>query len=130
MTQQEFTQRTMVEVSNNEFWAINEVYNNSDLNKDEFCKMWCKMNKSRVELAKMELKRRQKHNLYKHILTKWYDGWKARADFQDNYYTLIVYTKLPTAFVPALSHFDIRIGNAETVSDVHYKVGKALGFIA
>lgn len=130
MTQQEFTQRTMVEVSNNEFWAINEVYNNSDLNKDEFCKMWCKMNKSRVELAKMELKRRQKHNLYKHILTKWYDGWKARADFQDNYYTLIAYTKLPTAFVPALSHFDIRIGNAETVSDVHYKVGKALGFIA
>ena len=120
----------MVEVSNNEFWAINEVYNNSDLNKDEFCKMWCKMNKSRVELAKMELKRRQKHNLYKHILTKWYDGWKARADFQDNYYTLVVYTKLPTAFVPALSHFDIRIGNAETVSDVHYKVGKALGFIA
>lgn len=39
MTQQEFTSRTLVEVSNKEFWAINEVYNNSDMDKDEFCKM-------------------------------------------------------------------------------------------
>ena len=42
MTQQEFTSRTLVEVSNEEFWAINQVYNNSDLDKDEFCKMWAR----------------------------------------------------------------------------------------
>ena len=51
MTQQEFTQRTKVVVTDREFWAINEVYNNSDLNKDEFCKWWKKANKSRVEAA-------------------------------------------------------------------------------
>ena len=56
MTQQEFTQRVNVEVSNKEFEAINEVYMNSDLDKDEFCKMWVKMNKTRVEKAKAEAK--------------------------------------------------------------------------
>lgn len=51
MTQQEFTQRTNVEVSNKEFDAINEVYMNSEVDKDEFCKMWCKMNQKRVKAA-------------------------------------------------------------------------------
>lgn len=56
MTHQEFTSRTLVEVSTEEFWAINEVYNHSDLDKDEFCKMWCKMNSSRVADAKAQIK--------------------------------------------------------------------------
>jgi hypothetical protein len=56
MTQQEFTNRTQVEVSYNEFNAIHEVYMNSDLDKDEFCKMWVKMNKTRVQRAKEEAK--------------------------------------------------------------------------
>ena len=56
MTQQEFTNRTNVEVSYNEFNAIHEVYMSSDLDKDEFCKMWVKMNKTRVEKAKAEAK--------------------------------------------------------------------------
>lgn len=129
MTQQEFFNRTNVKVNEDEFWAINAMYNYCEVGKDEFCKMWCKMNPARVQAAKRNIKEQQKDEKCRNILTKWYDGWKAREDFQDNYYTLIVYTKLPTDFVPALSHFDIRIGNAETVSDVHYKVGKALGFI-
>lgn len=56
MTQQEFTLRTLVEVSTKEFWAINEVYNNSDMDKDEFCKMWRKMNARRVAEAKAQAK--------------------------------------------------------------------------
>lgn len=52
MTQVEFTNRTQVEVSAKEYAAIEEVYMNSDLDKDAFCKMWVKMNKSRVEAAK------------------------------------------------------------------------------
>lgn len=56
MTQQEFSSRTLVEVSTEEFWAINEVYNHSDLNKDEFCKLWRKMNASRVAEAKAQAK--------------------------------------------------------------------------
>ena len=54
MTQQEFETRTNVAVSSKEFDAINEVYMNSDLDKDEFCKVWCKMNASRVLNAKAE----------------------------------------------------------------------------
>ena len=60
MTQQEFTSRTLVEVSTEEFWAINEVYNNSDIDKDEFCKMWRKMNASRVAAAKAQAKAQAK----------------------------------------------------------------------
>jgi hypothetical protein len=54
MTQKEFTQFTGVQVSNNEFWAINEVYNNSEATKEEFCQMWCKLNPTRVKNAKTE----------------------------------------------------------------------------
>ena len=57
MTHIEFETRTMVAVSSKEFDAINEVYMNSDLDKDEFCKMWCKMNASRVARAKEEIKK-------------------------------------------------------------------------
>ncbi|MBR6031300.1 MAG: hypothetical protein IKP36_04985 [Bacteroidaceae bacterium] len=56
MTQQEFQTRVQMTVSVEEFEAVNEVYLNSDLNKDDFCQMWVKMNKSRVERAKAEAK--------------------------------------------------------------------------
>ncbi len=61
MTQQEFTQRTKVAVSDSEFWAINEVYNNSDMDKDQFCKWWKKANKSRVDDAVALEKQRAEH---------------------------------------------------------------------
>lgn len=51
MTQVEFTERTQVNVSSQEFNAINEVYMASDLDKDEFCKVWKKMNASRVKVS-------------------------------------------------------------------------------
>lgn len=38
----EFVERTGVYVSIDEFNTIVEVYNNSDVNKDEFCKLWAK----------------------------------------------------------------------------------------
>ena len=56
MTQQEFTTSTKVEVTADEFEAINVVYMNSDLDKDEFCNMWQKMNASRVAEAKAQRK--------------------------------------------------------------------------
>lgn len=59
MTQQEFTNRTLVEVSAEEFNAIHVVYMASDLDKDEFCKVWCKMNRTRVQAAKEAKKAQQ-----------------------------------------------------------------------
>lgn len=58
MTQHEFETRTKMTISSKEYSAIEEVYMNSDLDKDEFCKMWVKMNKTRVEKAKAERKHR------------------------------------------------------------------------
>ena len=60
MLQSEFTERTKVQVSDEEFEAINEVYMNSDLDKDSFCVLWCKMNRSRVEAAKATIKEQKK----------------------------------------------------------------------
>ena len=51
MLQSEFTERTKVQVSAEEFEAINEVYMHCDLDKDSFCSLWCKMNRSRVEAS-------------------------------------------------------------------------------
>lgn len=54
MTKEEFTQRTLVEVDDYEFNAIQTVYLSSDLDKDEFCKLWKKLNPRRVKNAKVE----------------------------------------------------------------------------
>ena len=54
MTRNEFETRTGVQVTDTEFWSINEVYNNSDVDKDEFCRLWKKMNPVRVANAKTE----------------------------------------------------------------------------
>lgn len=61
MTLQEFTLLTGVKVSNDEFWAINEVYNNSEVTKQEFCQIWCKLNPTRVEFVKTEKAIKEKH---------------------------------------------------------------------
>lgn len=54
MIQQEFEERVIVKVSAKEYEAIETVYMQSDLDKDEFCKLWIKMNKSRVNQAKKD----------------------------------------------------------------------------
>lgn len=55
MLQKEFEDRTGVKVSIDEYSAIEKVYMESDIDKDEFCKMWCKMNTSRIKAAKKAL---------------------------------------------------------------------------
>jgi len=92
MTHIEFETRTMVAVSSKEFDAINEVYMNSDLDKDEFCKMWCKMNRSRVDNAKIEAiaKAREEANrdFAWHLVTYGYtsDEFNGLADNYFNAY--------------------------------------------
>lgn len=54
MIQQEFEERVIVKVSAKEYEAIETVYMQSDLDKDVFCKLWIKMNKSRVNQAKKD----------------------------------------------------------------------------
>lgn len=57
MTQQEFENRVNMQVSCEEYKSIEQVYCNSDVDKDEFCRLWVKMNYKRVFAAREEQKR-------------------------------------------------------------------------
>lgn len=59
MTIQEFQSRTQVSVDVSEFESITTVYMQSDVDKDTFCKMWRKMNTTRVMAAKEQAKKQQ-----------------------------------------------------------------------
>lgn len=54
MTQHEFETRVKVSVSTEEFKAIEKVYMECDLDKDEFCKVWKRINKSHIARLKAE----------------------------------------------------------------------------
>ena len=127
MTQQEFTQRVNVEVSNKEFEAINEVYMNSDLDKDEFCKMWVKMNKTRVQNAKVERMIKAKDEAYRDALHKFY----TKNNDVNEFMTPICYVKISTYEVQAMSYAGIKVANedgrAKYLSDIRYEIGKFLG---
>ena len=126
MTKQEFTNRTQVEVSNEEFEAINEVYMNSDLDKDEFCKMWVKMNKTRVQNAKVERMIKAKDEAYRDALHKFY----TKNDDVNEFMTPICYVKISTYEVQAMSYAGIKVANedgrAKYLSDIRYEIGKFL----
>ena len=59
MTIQEFQSRTQVSVDVSEFESITTMYMMSDVDKDTFCKMWRKMNATRVMAAKEQVKKQQ-----------------------------------------------------------------------
>ena len=126
MTQQEFTQRVNVEVSNKEFEAINEVYMNSDLDKDEFCKMWIRMNKTRVQNAKVERMIKAKDEAYRDALHKFY----TKNNDVNEFMTPICYVKISTYEVQAMSYAGIKVanedGHAKYLSDIRYEIGKFL----
>jgi hypothetical protein len=126
MTQQEFTQRVNVEVSNKEFEAINEVYMNSDIDKDEFCKMWVKMNKTRVQNAKVERMIKAKDEAYRDALHKFY----TKNDDVNEFMTPICYVNISTYEVQAMSYAGIKVANedgrAKYLSDIRYEIGKFL----
>lgn len=75
MTKQEFTQRVGMQVSAEEYSAIEQVYMASDVEKDEFCKLWVRMNAQRVkaakELAKQQERERKQHEQLWQIVMKY-----------------------------------------------------------
>lgn len=80
MLQQEFEERVKMSVSYKEFEAIHEVYLNSDYNKDEFCKVWVKMNQSRVNQAIKEAKERERISVLKDKAADIYLCYSDRLD--------------------------------------------------
>ena len=80
MTQQEFQERVKMLISAEEFEAVNHVYMLSDLNKDDFCKMWVQMNKSRVERAIREAKANKEEADNKERARRIFDKLEAFID--------------------------------------------------
>ena len=77
MTIQEFQSRTQVSVDVSEFESITTVYMQSDVDKDTFCKMWRKMNATRVMAAKGQAKKQQTiDKVFSMVMTnpEWTDG--------------------------------------------------------
>ena len=128
MTKQEFTNRTLVEVSDEEFNAIQTVYYASDLGKNEFCKLWCKMNPSRVQDAKIERKWKIREECYKDALHKFYT---KTANYSDIFATPICYVKISAYEVRALAYANIDVatkdGHCKYLSDIRYEIGQYLG---
>ena len=128
MTKQEFTQRTKVEVSNNEFEMINEFYMNCECDKDEFCKMWVKMNPSRVKEAKVEKMLKAKDEAYRDALHKFYHKFDNN---NETFSTPICYVNISVYEVQAMSHAGIKVANengrCKYLSDVRYEIGHYLG---
>ena len=126
MTKQEFTQRVKVEVSDIEYNAIEMVYMHSDVDKDEFCKMWCKMNANRVKNAKVERMLKAKDEANRDALHKFY----TKTNDSNEFNTPISYVKISTYEVQALSHAGIKVenenGRIKYLSDIRYEIGKFL----
>lgn len=78
MTYQEFLQRTGVAVDGNEFEAIHVVYVASDFDKDEFCKAWRAMNKSRVLATKQALCEEKERIRLRMAVNKVYNEHKGK----------------------------------------------------
>lgn len=86
MTRNEFIQRAQVEVSEKEYAAIEVVYMASDLDKDEFCKMWRKMNATRAQNAKVERMIESRRRAQEDALLKMLGRW-GRIEGEPRVYT-------------------------------------------
>lgn len=127
MTKQEFESRVKMTVSVEEFDAINFVYMNSDLGKDEFCKMWCKMNASRVKAAKVEKRIQARNEAFRDALHKFY-----HKTHNTDSWTPICYVKVSVYEIQAMSFAGIKLENecgsgCKCLFDIRYEIGKYLG---
>ncbi len=78
MLQSEFEARVKIQVSCKEYQSINEVYNNSTLDKDAFARLWVRMNKERVDEAIAEAKEKARLSALKD------KAWDIIANFRDD----------------------------------------------
>lgn len=130
MTQQEFTQRTQVSVSSTEYTAIEMVYMNSDLDKNEFCKLWVKMNYKRVAQAKAERIAKEKEEELKGqlfiIATK--PHCKDFTKLADDFYTKKE-KKILESIGISMQDFTDDIPRFKSVSSTTYEVKKYLRLV-
>lgn len=122
MTQVEFENRAM-KVSVEEFEAINFVYMSCDLNKDEFCKMWVKMNATRVQAYKDRQKETKQEMKNRDKAARIYD---RIAPMGGAIYGMKGYEVL----TPAEQRFIATLGMDEYTyaSEIRYELGRYAGY--
>lgn len=93
MMYNEFVERVGMEVSSSEFEIINEMYTFSDVDKDEFCKLWAKMNHVRITFAKEKKKKEEKEAKAIEYITKVHNKLSAKLnkDFMVNFNMLAIH---------------------------------------
>lgn len=125
MTQKEFFDRVEVEVSAKEFEAINEVYMNSDLDKDEFCRMWKKMNKTRVHAARCEVARLRELQTLKEIAWTMYQ----RISGMENTHLRLAQATLCRQEKNFLYGIGVEVTDSMNLTTVWYKLAQYLGIV-
>lgn len=125
MTQIEFTQRVGIEVSVKEFEAINEVYMNSDLDKDAFCRIWVKMNKTRVREARMKAAELREKQTLKEMAWALYQ----RISGMENTHLAMAYTNLLPSQRNFLHGIGIEVNERTNLTNVWYNLGIYLGIV-
>lgn len=133
MNAREFFERTKVEVTTEEFEAIQKVYLNSDLDKDEFCAAWRKMNKSRVAEAEKKAAEERKALRGRERLQKIYSlNFTLKGSDWSEYCPV----KLSVSDIAFLEEKGISaIGfiherpYIKTIGDIIYEVGKKLNIL-
>ena len=122
MTKQEFEERVEMSVSDNEFDAINIVYMSSDVDKDEFCRLWCKMNYRRIKEALWAAREEKKRQSLRAKIYGIYDAFKCSScDFVMKYAS----DSFTVKEIYLLKKANIEIGDKK-VYEVVYEMSKFL----
>ena len=82
----EFIERVGMEVSSSEFEIINNMYMLSDVDKDEFCKLWVKMNFNRVATYKAKKAKEEKQHKVWCDLHEVLSKYQNKLDNSRNWY--------------------------------------------
>lgn len=125
MTQKEFTDRVQMEVSINEFASIHEVYMNSDLDKDAFCRIWVKMNKSRVREARIKAAELREKQTLKEMAWALYQ----RISGMENTHLAMANATLLPSQRNFLRGIGIEVADNTNLTNVWFDLGVYLGIV-
>lgn len=136
MRQSEFETRVHMNVTAKEWSHIEEVYMNSDLDKDAFCALWVKMNQTRVNKAKAERKAAEKeqakceklwHIVEKHMNDNWEASLKLAEDVLSANQVKVIESAGIYLYDERIDGWTgITIHDRKTISTVIYEIRKYL----
>lgn len=136
MRQSEFETRVHMNVTTEEYSHIEEVYMNSDLDKDDFCAIWVKMNQTRVNNAKAERKAAEEEQakqeklwniVEKHMNDNWEKGCKMAEDVLSSTQKKVIESAGISLYDERIDGWTgLTIKDRKTVSTVIYEIKKYL----